>query len=84
MAYDQLANTTNMKRDLYLDVYTISQIKQKPKGMVLWTHKITISVNFNTEILMLSKTTILPKSTVELGYICPRVLLGLPAVTLTK
>ena len=33
---------------------------------------------------MLSNATNQPKSTVELGYICPRGLTGPPAVTLTK
>ena len=36
------------------------------------------------KILMLSNATNQPKSTVELGYMCPRGLLGPPAVTLTK
>ena len=44
--------------------------------------------NFQTilsrKILMLSNATNQPKSTVELGYMCPRVLTGPPAVTLTK
>ena len=60
------------------------QIMLKPNGTVLLTHKLTISVNFNTEILMLSNATNQPKSTVELGYMCPRGLLGPSAVTLTK
>ena len=34
--------------------------------------------------LMLSNATNQPKSTVELGYMCPRGLTGPPAVTLTK
>ena len=33
---------------------------------------------------MLSNTTNRPKSTVELGYMCPRGLLGPPAKTVTK
>ena len=33
---------------------------------------------------MLSNATNQPKSTVELGYMCPRGLIGPPAVTLTK
>ena len=36
------------------------------------------------KILMLSNATNQPKSTVELGCMCPRGLTGLPAVTLTK
>ena len=36
------------------------------------------------KILMLSNATNQPKSTVELGYMCPRGLLGPPAVILTK
>ena len=36
------------------------------------------------KILMLSNATNQPKSTVELGYMCPRGLSGPPAVTLTK
>ena len=36
------------------------------------------------KILMLSNATNQPKSTVELGYMCPRELTGPPAVTLTK
>ena len=36
------------------------------------------------KILMLSIATNQPKSTVELGYMCPRGLSGPPAVTLTK
>ena len=44
--------------------------------------------NFNQfltrEFLMLSNATNQPKSIVELGYMCPRGLLGPPAVTLTK
>ena len=36
------------------------------------------------KILMLSNATNQPKSTVELGYMCPQGLLGPPAVTLTK
>ena len=44
--------------------------------------------NFNQiliqKILMLSNATNQPKSTVELGYICPRGLIGQPVVTLTK
>ena len=36
------------------------------------------------KILMLSSATNQPKSTVELGYMCPRGLTGPPAVTLTK
>ena len=44
--------------------------------------------NFNQfltrKILMLSNATNQPKSTVELGYMCPRGLAGPPAVTLTK
>ena len=43
--------------------------------------------NFNQiltqKIFMLSKATNQPKSTVELGYMCPRGLTGPPAVTLT-
>ena len=37
------------------------QIKLKPKGMVKLTHKITISDNFNTNILLLSNATNQPK-----------------------
>ena len=44
--------------------------------------------NFNQiltqKILMLSNATNQPKSTVELGYMCPRGLTGPPTVTLTK
>ena len=44
--------------------------------------------NFNQiltqKILMLPNATNQPKSTVELGYMCPRGLTGPPAVTLTK
>ena len=36
------------------------------------------------KILMLSNATNQPKSTVELGYMCPRGLSGPPAVTLTN
>ena len=36
------------------------------------------------KILMLSNATNQPKSTVELGNMCPRGLFGPPAVTLTK
>ena len=36
------------------------------------------------KIFMLSNATNQPKSTVELGYMCPQGLLGPPAVTLTK
>ena len=44
--------------------------------------------NFNEfktrKIWCSQNTTNQPKSTVELGYMCPRGLLGPPAVTLTK
>ena len=44
--------------------------------------------NFNEfkhgEFDVLKMLRINPKSTVELGYMCPRELLGPPAVTLTK
>ena len=47
-----------------------------------------IELNFNQDltqkILMLSNATNQPKSTVELGYMCPRGLTGPLAVTLTK
>ena len=36
------------------------------------------------KILMLSNATKQPKPTVELGYMCPRGIIGPPAVTLTK
>ena len=59
--------------------------KLKPEGMMWKTHKITISINFNSENFDALKTpTNQPKSTVELGYMCPRGLSGPPAVTLTK
>ena len=52
-----------------------------------WCNKPT-NLQFQTilsqKILMLSNATNQPKSTVELGYMCPRGLTGPPAVTLTK
>ena len=63
------------------------QNKVKQKGMVKLTHKITIWMNFkHTENLMLSKhyESIDRSRPVELGYMCPRGLLGPPAVELTK
>ena len=42
-------------------------------------------MNFDTENFdALKNATNQPKSTVELGYMCPRGLSGPPAVTLTK
>ena len=59
--------------------------KLKPKG--IWCNKPT-KLQFQSILtrknLMLSNATNQPKSTVELGYICPRGLTGPPAVTLTK
>ena len=51
------------------------QNKLKPKGMVQYTDKITISINFNTENFYALKMN-QQKLTVELGYMCPRGLLG--------
>ena len=52
-----------------------------------WCNKPT-KLQFGTiltrKILMFSNATNQPKSTVELGYMCPRGLSGPPAVTLTK
>ena len=52
-----------------------------------WSDKST-QLQFQTiltrKFWMLSNATNQPKSTVELGYMCPRGLTGPPAVTLTK
>ena len=47
-------------------------------------HKMIISINFNTDNFDALNATNQSKSTVELGYMCPRGLSGPPAVTLTK
>ena len=46
--------------------------------------KLQFQTILTRKILMLSNATNQPKSTVELGYMCPRGLSGPPAVTLTK
>ena len=49
------------------------------------THKITISINFlHGKFWCSQNATNQPKSTVELGYMCPRRLTGPSAVALTK
>ena len=46
--------------------------------------KLQFQTILTRKILMLSNATNQPRSTVELGYMCPRGLSGPPAVTLTK
>ena len=60
------------------------KISLSQKGWCNKPTKITFSIYFNTENLMLSNATNRPKSTVELGYMCPRGLSGPPSVTFTK
>ena len=55
--------------------------KLKQKGI---THKITISINFNTENFDASNATNQTKSPVELSYMCHWGLTGPPAVTLSN
>ena len=55
------------------------------KSKNYYSIKKAISINFKHEIFLWSpNATNQPKWTVELGYICPRELLGPSAVTLTK
>ena len=54
------------------------------KGWCNKPTKLQVLSILTQKILMLSNATNQPKSTVELGYMCPRGLLGPPAVTLTK
>ena len=54
------------------------------KGWCNIPTKLQFQTNSTRKILMLSNDTNQPKSTVELGYMCPRGLTGPPAVTLTK
>ena len=77
-----LSQTMQFKKLKSGDLKVPKQVEAKRDGVI--THKITISINYNTEILMLSNATNQPKSTVELGYMCPRGLTGPPAVILTK
>ena len=65
---------------------TLKMIAQKAKSSLSqkgWCHKPT-KLQFQSiltrTILMLSNTTNQPKLTVDLGYMCPRGLLGPPAV----
>ena len=59
------------------------QAEAKRDGVL--THKITSSINFNTEnVLWSQNATNQPKSTVERGYMCPGGLAGPSAVTLNK
>ena len=58
--------------------------KLKPKGMMNKPTKLQFQSILTRKILMLSNATNQPKSTVELGYMCPRGLFDPPAVTLTK
>ena len=54
------------------------------KGRCNKPQKLQFQSILTRKILMLSNATNQPKSTVELGYMCPRGLTGPPAVTLTK
>ena len=54
------------------------------KGWCNKPTKLQFQTILSRKILMLSNATNQPKSTVELGYMCPRGLTGPPAVTLTK
>ena len=58
--------------------------KQAQKGWCNKPTKLQFLSILIRKILMLSNATNQPKSTVELGYMCPRGLSGPPAVTLTK
>ena len=69
-----------LKRDVQKVPY---QAKVKWDG-VINPQNYNCSQFSSRKILMLSKATNQPKSTVELGYMCPRGLLGPPAVILTK
>ena len=60
-----------------------NQTEAKRDG-VLNPQKLQFLTILILKILMLSNATNQPKSTVELGYMCPRGLTGPPAVTLTK
>ena len=88
----------NIKRDF--DAYTIftritslkvaNGVLKEPNQAGAKRYGVINPQNYNFQlisirkILMLSNATNQPKSTVELGYMCPRGLTGPPAVTLTK
>ena len=78
-----LSQTMKFKK-LKIDTPNVPKQADAKKG---WCNKPT-QLQFQSiltlKILMLSDATNQPKSTVELGYMCPRGLSGQPAVTLTK
>ena len=62
----------------------MSQKRWSQKGWCNKPTKLQFQTILSRKILMLSNATNQPKSTVELGYMCPRGLTGPPAVTLAK
>ena len=62
----------------------VPKSSKRQKGWCNKPTKLQFHLILTRKILMLSNATNQPKSTVELGYMCPRGLLGPPAVTLTK
>ena len=56
----------------------------KPKGMCNKPTTFQFQTILTRKILMFSNATNQPRSTLELGYMCPRGLSGPPAVALNK
>ena len=78
-AYSQIQTSKGgYDRDLQDNIWSVRQRSYRRIIMFGCQHK------NKRKILMLSNATNQPKSTVELGFMCPRGLSGPPAETLTK
>ena len=78
-----LSQTMKFKKLKSDDPKVPKQAEAKRDGVNKPT-KLQFQTILTRTILMLSNATNQPRSTVELGYMCPRGLSGPPAVTLTK
>ena len=66
------------------DVPNVPKQAEAKRDGVINPQNLQFQTNSTQKILMLSYATNLQKSTIELGHMCPGVLTGPPAVTLTK
>ena len=64
--------------------FCVVKLSYSERGLCNTPTKLKFQSFSTRTIFTLSNATNQPKSTVELGYMCPRGLLGPPAVTLTK
>ena len=79
-----ILSQTKLFKKLKIDAQKVPKEAKAKRDGVINPQNYNFNQILSQKILMLSNATNQPKSTVELGYMCPRGLTGPPAVPLTK